>query len=49
LAASGSLVSFVTVPLITIVAALLYLDARIRQEGFDLQLVATEMNVPAVG
>jgi hypothetical protein len=49
LAASGILVSFVTIPLITIVASLLYLDARIRQEGFDLQLVAAEMDGPAVG
>jgi hypothetical protein len=45
LAAGGILVSFVTIPLITIVATLLYLDARIRQEGFDLQVVAADIGL----
>lgn len=40
IAAGGVLEAFVTVPLITIVATLVYLDARIRQEGFDLQVIA---------
>jgi hypothetical protein len=38
--ASGVLQSFVTVSLITIVATLVYLDARIRQEGFDIEVMA---------
>jgi hypothetical protein len=42
--ASGILVSFITIPLITIVATLLYLDARIRLEGFDLQIVAADLD-----
>ena len=43
ISASSILVAFVTIPLITIVATLLYLDARIRTEGFDLQLVAARL------
>jgi hypothetical protein len=42
--ASSILVAFVTIPLVTIVATLLYLDARIRLEGFDLELVAAELD-----
>ncbi len=42
-AAGGVLEAFVTVPLITIVATLIYLDARIRQEGFDLQVLADRL------
>jgi hypothetical protein len=44
LSASNILVAFVTIPLVTIVATLLYLDARIRTEGFDLQLVAARLH-----
>jgi hypothetical protein len=40
LAAGNSAVSLLTLPLVAIVATLLYFDARIRQEGFDLQLIA---------
>jgi hypothetical protein len=43
ISASGILVSFVTIPVVTIVATLLYLDARIRQEGFDLHLMAERL------
>lgn len=42
-ATSGVLEAFVTVSLITIVATLVYLDARIRQEGFDLEVVASRV------
>ncbi|MDQ1391398.1 MAG: hypothetical protein QOF30_375 [Acidimicrobiaceae bacterium] len=43
-AASGILEAFVTVSLITIVATLVYIDARIRQEGFDLQVMASRLD-----
>jgi hypothetical protein len=42
--ASAILVAFVTIPLVTIVATLLYLDARIRLEGFDLQVIAADLD-----
>jgi hypothetical protein len=42
LGASGVLQALVTVSLITITATLVYLDARIRQEGFDLQATASQ-------
>ncbi|HEX3425679.1 MAG TPA: hypothetical protein VHT30_06075 [Acidimicrobiales bacterium] len=35
--------SFITVSIITIVATLLYLDARIRKEGLDLQVLAARL------
>ena len=44
LSAGAILVFCVTVPLITIVATLIYLDARIRVEGFDLQLIAARLD-----
>jgi hypothetical protein len=44
LLAVGQIVgSLVTVPYVAIVAILLYYDARIRFEGFDLQLMAAEL------
>jgi hypothetical protein len=43
LAAGASLVGVVTTPIVAIVATLVYLDGRIRQEGLDLQLVAAEL------
>jgi hypothetical protein len=43
IAVSGILVSFVTIPVVTIVATLIYLDARIRREGFDLELLADRL------
>jgi hypothetical protein len=49
LSAGNILVAFVTIPLITIVATLLYLDARIRNEGFDLQLVAARLDTTPGG
>jgi hypothetical protein len=33
----------VTIPVVTIVATLIYLDGRIRQEGFDLQVMADRL------
>ncbi len=42
-AASGVVQAFVTVSLISIVATLVYVDARIRQEGFDLQVMASRL------
>ncbi|MDQ1416017.1 MAG: hypothetical protein QOF81_1630 [Acidimicrobiaceae bacterium] len=43
-AVSGILEAFVSVSLITIVATLVYIDARIRQEGFDLQVMASRLD-----
>jgi hypothetical protein len=37
----GVLTALVTTPIVAIVATLLYFDARIRNEGFDLQVMAT--------
>ena len=49
IAASGVLVALVTVPLITIIATMVYLDSRIRQEGFDLQITADGRQIAADG
>lgn len=46
--ASSVLVIFVY-PLVGISTALLYYDARIRKEGFDLQVLASELNYPPAG
>jgi hypothetical protein len=44
LLAFGTILSaLVTTPFVAIVATLLYFDGRIRQEGFDLQLMADEL------
>jgi hypothetical protein len=43
LAAGGILSALITTPFVAIVATLLYFDGRIRQEGFDLQLMADEL------
>ena len=44
LLAVGEIVgSLVTLPFVAIVAVLLYYDARIRHEGFDLQLMAADL------
>ncbi len=42
-AVGGVLGSIVTAPIVAIVATLLYFDARIRHEGFDLQVIAHDM------
>ena len=42
-AVGGSLPALVTTPFIAIVATLVYFDGRIRQEGFDLQVVAASL------
>ena len=39
----GILSSLVTLPVVAIVATLVYFDARIRTEGFDLEVIATEL------
>jgi hypothetical protein len=44
LAGASVLQQLVTTSLITIVATLAYLDARIRQEGFDLQVLASRFD-----
>lgn len=43
--ATQVLVSFVTVSLITVVATLVYLDARIRQEGLDIEVMANNLEL----
>lgn len=43
LAVGGVLTSIITTPLVAIVSTLVYFDARIRQEGFDLEVMAAEM------
>jgi hypothetical protein len=43
LAAGSILAALVTTPFVAIVATLLYFDGRIRQEGFDLQLMADDL------
>jgi hypothetical protein len=40
IAAGNSAVAILVTPLVSIVATLLYFDARIRTEGFDLQVIA---------
>ncbi|MCL4499547.1 MAG: hypothetical protein M1335_04805 [Chloroflexi bacterium] len=40
----STLVNVLTVPLFSIVVILLYYDARIRREGFDLELLARELD-----
>jgi len=40
IAAGSSAVAILVTPLVSIVATLLYFDARIRTEGFDLQVIA---------
>jgi hypothetical protein len=46
-AVGGVLGSIVTAPIVAIVATLLYFDARIRHEGFDLQVIARDMQTRA--
>jgi hypothetical protein len=46
LALGAILTALVTQPIVAIVATLQYFDARIRFEGFDLQVIATELAAP---
>lgn len=41
--AFGVVASLITEPIVAIVATLLYFDARIRHEGFDLELMASDL------
>ena len=43
LAISGILTTLITTPFIAIVATLVYFDARIRHEGFDLEVIAADL------
>lgn len=50
MAAAGSMVgSLVTLPFLAIVLALLYLDARIRHEGLDLEIAADQLTTQRGG
>jgi hypothetical protein len=40
---AGALSSLLTVPIVAVVATLVYFDARIRTEGFDLQMIANDL------
>ncbi|MGH9285316.1 MAG: hypothetical protein ACRD0M_06525 [Acidimicrobiales bacterium] len=42
-AVAGILSSLITAPIVAIVATLLYFDGRIRHEGFDLQIMASDL------
>ena len=44
LAIGSVLTALVTTPIVAIIATLLYFDARIRNEGFDLQIMATHLS-----
>jgi hypothetical protein len=44
LAVGAILASLVSEPVVAIAATLLYFDARIRNEGFDLQIIAAELS-----
>ncbi len=46
-AVGGTIGSMLTVPLVAIVATLVYYDLRIRNEGFDLQLLASQLGLRA--
>jgi hypothetical protein len=49
-ALSGVLSQLVSLPIVTVAATLLYFDGRIRHEGFDLQIMASDLatsDVPA--
>jgi hypothetical protein len=46
-AIAGVLGSMLSAPIVTIVATLLYFDARIRNEAFDLQVMAHDLNAPS--
>jgi hypothetical protein len=39
----GNLASLLIYPFFTVVITLLYYDLRIRKEGFDLEIMATEL------
>lgn len=39
----SGLATLLTIPIVAVVATLVYFDARIRTEGFDLQMIATEL------
>lgn len=43
-AIAGVVASMLSAPIVTIVATLLYFDARIRNEAFDLQVMAHDLN-----
>jgi hypothetical protein len=44
----GQCVTVIAYPLISVIATLLYYDARIRKEGFDITVMAAELGAPAV-
>jgi hypothetical protein len=39
----GGVATLLTVPIVAVVATLVYFDARIRTEGFDLQMIASDL------
>lgn len=49
IAVGSTLSSLVTAPIVAIVSTLLYFDGRIRHEGFDLQIMARDLERSAAG
>ena len=49
LALGSVLPAMVTTPFVAVVATLVYFDGRIRQEGFDLQVIAADLAAGGVG
>lgn len=49
IAVGAILSSLVSAPIVAIVATLLYFDGRIRHEGFDLQMMARDLERSAAG
>jgi hypothetical protein len=47
--AIGAVASILVTPVFTLVTVLLYFDARIRKEGFDLAVMAEQLGRPAAG
>ena len=40
--------TIVLTPIVAVIATLLYYDARIRNEGFDLEVMTAELNAPSL-
>lgn len=49
LAIAGTVSAGLTTPVTAAISVLLYLDLRIRKEGFDLEVLANSLDAPAVG
>jgi hypothetical protein len=43
----GQSVTVIAYPVLSVIATLLYYDARIRKEGFDIEVMAAELGMPS--